>query len=216
MKKQNRGGVRINAGAKPKYNEPTKTIAFRCPESKVNEIKDMVKSKLDLWKLVLILFISISYGQEHYLYTSAAIDIRNATLGSEPTNYQPELNYLLQAGIVSRNIEVNIGYERFETIKFDKMTMGVGYHFPFYSKWGKTILIPSIEPTIINRWGNEWGSRSSHLSIGGNLSLRWNLSDTIAFELLCNALPRTDLATRYDDNKIVISNFAKVIFKFNR
>lgn len=33
-KKETRGGARINAGAKPKYNEQTKTVAFRCPLSK--------------------------------------------------------------------------------------------------------------------------------------------------------------------------------------
>ena len=41
-----RGGKRKNAGAKPKYNEQTKTVAFRCPLSKVDEIKLIVKSKL--------------------------------------------------------------------------------------------------------------------------------------------------------------------------
>lgn len=50
-KKENRGGIRINAGAKPKYSEPTKTIAFRCPVSKVNEIKLVVKNQLEKWEL---------------------------------------------------------------------------------------------------------------------------------------------------------------------
>ena len=45
-KKEARGGSRKNAGAKPKYNEQTKTVAFRCPLSKVDEIKLIVKSKL--------------------------------------------------------------------------------------------------------------------------------------------------------------------------
>lgn len=39
---QNRGGARRNAGAKPKYNEPTKTTAFRIPISKVDEVKKIV------------------------------------------------------------------------------------------------------------------------------------------------------------------------------
>ena len=47
MKKQNRGGKRPNAGRLPKYNELTKTIAFRVPESKVEEIKELVKEYLD-------------------------------------------------------------------------------------------------------------------------------------------------------------------------
>ena len=50
-KKETRGGTRKNAGAKPKYNEPTKTIAFRCPVSKVDELKLVVKNQLEKWEL---------------------------------------------------------------------------------------------------------------------------------------------------------------------
>ena len=39
IKKQTRGGTRKNAGAKPKYSEQTKTLAFRCPLSKVDLLK---------------------------------------------------------------------------------------------------------------------------------------------------------------------------------
>ena len=48
-KKGKRGGTRRNAGAKPKYNEQTKTVAFRCPISKVDELKIIIKSKLSEW-----------------------------------------------------------------------------------------------------------------------------------------------------------------------
>ena len=50
-KKENRGGKRINAGSKKKYNEETKTVAFRCPLSKVDELKLVVKSKLSEWSV---------------------------------------------------------------------------------------------------------------------------------------------------------------------
>lgn len=40
IEKENRGGNRENSGAKPKYNEPTKTTAFRIPISKIEEVKD--------------------------------------------------------------------------------------------------------------------------------------------------------------------------------
>jgi hypothetical protein len=46
-----KGGKRKGAGAKPKYNEETKTVAFRCPLSKVDELKLVVKSKLSEWSL---------------------------------------------------------------------------------------------------------------------------------------------------------------------
>jgi len=49
--KQKRGGVRDGAGAKPKYSEQTKTVAFRCPISKVDELKIVVKSKLSEWSV---------------------------------------------------------------------------------------------------------------------------------------------------------------------
>lgn len=50
MGKQNtklkRGGKRPFSGAKQKYGDQTKTIAFRVPESKTDEIKLIVKTKL--------------------------------------------------------------------------------------------------------------------------------------------------------------------------
>jgi len=46
LQKMEWGGSSENAGDKPKYNESTKTIAFRCPLSKVDELKTIVNSKL--------------------------------------------------------------------------------------------------------------------------------------------------------------------------
>lgn len=46
-----KGGKRKGAGAKKKYNEKTKTVAFRCPLSKVDELKLVVKSKLSEWSV---------------------------------------------------------------------------------------------------------------------------------------------------------------------
>ncbi len=50
-KKETRGGTRKNAGAKPKYSEQTKTVSFRCPLSKVDELKLIVKTKLSEWSV---------------------------------------------------------------------------------------------------------------------------------------------------------------------
>jgi len=50
-KKDTRGGTRQGSGAKPKYNEETKTVAFRCPLSKVHELKTIVKHKLSEWSV---------------------------------------------------------------------------------------------------------------------------------------------------------------------
>ena len=48
-KKETRGGTRQGSGAKPKYNEQTKTVAFRCPISKVEKLKEIVNAKLLEW-----------------------------------------------------------------------------------------------------------------------------------------------------------------------
>ena len=45
------GGKRLNSGNKPKYNEQTKTVAFRCPLSKVEEFKDYGNAKLAEWSV---------------------------------------------------------------------------------------------------------------------------------------------------------------------
>ena len=50
-KKETRGGTRKGSGAKPKYNEQTKTVAFRCPQSKIYELELIVKSKLSEWSV---------------------------------------------------------------------------------------------------------------------------------------------------------------------
>jgi hypothetical protein len=44
--KLKRGGKRPFSGAPKKYGEPTKTVAFRVPASKVNDIKSLIQSKL--------------------------------------------------------------------------------------------------------------------------------------------------------------------------
>jgi len=48
---QLRGGKRKGAGRKSPFTEPTKTVSFRCPLSKVDELKLIVKSKLSEWSL---------------------------------------------------------------------------------------------------------------------------------------------------------------------
>jgi hypothetical protein len=51
MKPNKRGGKRKGSGAKPKYSEPTKTIAFRIPVSKEAEVKELIKTLLSSYKL---------------------------------------------------------------------------------------------------------------------------------------------------------------------
>lgn len=47
--KTKKGGKRKGSGAKPRYNEPTKTIAFRVPVSRIEHVKSLLKTLLDGW-----------------------------------------------------------------------------------------------------------------------------------------------------------------------
>jgi hypothetical protein len=47
--KSKRGGTRTGSGQKLKYNEETKTVAFRCPISKVEKLKEIVNAQLSEW-----------------------------------------------------------------------------------------------------------------------------------------------------------------------
>ena len=46
MTKSKKGGSRKGSGAKSKYGEPTTTVAFRIPGSKVDEVKAIVNTML--------------------------------------------------------------------------------------------------------------------------------------------------------------------------
>lgn len=48
-KVQLRGGKRKGAGRKSPFSEPTKTVGFRCPLSKIDELKLYVTAKLLEW-----------------------------------------------------------------------------------------------------------------------------------------------------------------------
>jgi hypothetical protein len=46
------GGKRQGSGRKPKFSEPTKPVAFKCPISKVNEFKGYGNAKLSEWSVL--------------------------------------------------------------------------------------------------------------------------------------------------------------------
>jgi hypothetical protein len=52
MKKENRGGKRVGAGPKFKYGEETINITLRIPKSKKEEVKELVRSYLNQFKVV--------------------------------------------------------------------------------------------------------------------------------------------------------------------
>lgn len=49
-KVKNSGGLRKGAGPKQKYNEKTRMVSFRVPESKADELREYINDQLDKWK----------------------------------------------------------------------------------------------------------------------------------------------------------------------
>lgn len=176
--------------------------------------------------IIALLFSIYSYSQEERFlantYVSAAFDIRNGIVGSDPTNNKAKVDGLYQFGMIGNNVEVTVGYENFNAIKFDRYFITAGYQFPLYAYIGgkeiKTTLITSYVASLIGRWGEEWGSTSSHLSlIGLNTALRYEISSRFAADVLVEAIPRVDLHTRYpevhDNVPIKISVYLKIKYR---
>ena len=161
-------------------------------------------------KLLLVLLFPIC-GFSQNLQFSIGIDAKNAIVGSDATGNNKELNYLFEFAMVSRKgIEVTIGYESFKAIKFDKYSVQVGYQF---NPLKRVKIIPSLSYNIIGRYGEQWGSASSHLAVGANVGLRYNLSDTFDIELMGQGLQRVDLNTKYGGTNNNFSGFVKLIYK---
>lgn len=167
--------------------------------------------------LLMLLISSLAFSQTPYVGFIGGFDIKNALVGSEPTNNKSELNYSLQFVMVGKNFECGIGYESFNRIDFNRMYLSAGYQFPITEK---IKFIPTLEPSIINRSDN-WGGgisyelEQSFLSVALNLSLQYNLNDKLALRTDLNLLPRTDQKMMYNENKIVPSISVKFEYKIN-
>ena len=178
--------------------------------------------------MVILLFSGLLYCQEKnsYFSASAGFDIKNAVLGSKPTNNLPSLDLLIGLHAVSGNFELNPEFELFEKIKFRRYAINIGWHFPRYLLLGNKAIrittIPSLGTAIIARYGGEDRTtasghiiyrRSQHLAFQGNLSFRATLSDRFLLDYTIQATTRPDLNFLYPDDKnkqIVFSNFIKV------
>jgi hypothetical protein len=163
-------------------------------------------------KLIILLLLATSAQSQ--IYVSTGIDVRNAIVGSKPTDNKPALDLLFKVHLVGKSVECTVQYERFESIGFDKFAFGVGYQFKAFG----TTITPSIEPTLIGRHNfGDFDTKSSHLAIGGSMTVKWELSERLAIGIVGNALYRTDLAAKYGTkNPMVYSNYLTVFYKIIR
>lgn len=170
-------------------------------------------------KKLLFALLATATMQAQHVYFSTGVDFKNAITGSQATNNKPSYNGIFTFGMVdAKGFEVSIIYETFKTLDFNRFSFGVGKSIAITKD---IALIPTLEPTLINRsddWGGGLGyidNPSSHLTLGVSLPIRYDLNDTFAVELYSNYMYRTDIVAKYGTNGNRFSFFGKLIYKIN-
>jgi len=164
--------------------------------------------------ILALMFCSLMYCQKQYV--SVLADVRNGTVGSDSTINTPALDLMILGGVTDKNgITIEIGYENFKEIEFQKMFFGIGYTFIHWSK--KLECAVTVEPTYITRdWGVDKG-KITYLSIGASTRGTYNFNDNFGVSLLGNVLLRTDNAHRYDIHPPkIFSIYLGITYTFNQ
>lgn len=187
-------------------------------------------------KKSVLLFLSFlcatfAYSQkESYFSVSLKGDIKNSTIGSQPTEYKASPDLILGLHMVSENVEVNSEVESFDKIGYFSFGVNGGYHLqrylPITRKGIDITVIPLIGAKVIYRYGFEdkltdknpdgiiYGS-SQHLALQVGSSFRIPLSDKFLIDFSSVFSTRSDINYRWNDNKIgVLSNYLGIHYKF--
>lgn len=163
---------------------------------------------------LLLLLIALSSSAQKINF-SFSTDVKNITKGSKATNYTSQLNYISKIELQSKKASVSFGVENFKSIRFERYFIGVGSIFNIK----KVNVVYSIETSVIGRYGKDWGTKSSHLALGGNLDVSYSITKNIMLGISSNILRRTDLKSRYPEvhtrTPTVVSNFLKLSYSVN-
>jgi hypothetical protein len=183
-----------------------------------------------------LLFSITTYSQNLKVITSIGIDVRNATLGSEPTNYKSALDIPIYLGLVGeRGWGFSLGYESFKKIKYSSFNMKFSKEFKILND--KISMIPSVELVLIKRIldvpcpklvgvvdGIEIVDKSQTIyytdayffpTVGANLEINYNLNDNNSIGLRFNELKRNDLNYIYGGYHYVNSTYLTYTHKFS-
>jgi len=170
-----------------------------------------IKNDLNYVVIYFILLFALSIGanaQTASIYraknsnisVSYYADIRNGTIGSEPTNNKPALNYTTRATLRSGHVETALFYEQFKRINFQAYGLNVNY----VNEINWLTISVGVEALGINRESN-----GVYLAYGFNGEFRVKLTERLLIGLQSNLRRRTDLA-EYNQGK------GKFLFGFIR
>lgn len=139
-------------------------------------------------------------------FVSAGIDFRNAVVGSNPTNNNPELDLLFKLGARDNHVEISMFYENFKRISFQSYGVNVNYVFELAKNIDVAL---GIELGSIIRYNN-----FNFLTGGLNQEVRYDLGEFV-IGLQFNSRIRTDNWKKNTDMPIVYSGFINIYYKLN-
>jgi hypothetical protein len=156
--------------------------------------------------LILLLFTTIAFSQGSP-YVSISADLRNGTLGSEPTQNKPKADLLFRAGMISnKNLKIGVIYEIFQAIDFQKYGFEIGQQISITEKLK---CIPTLEATIIIR------ESLNHLNAGINGELIYMITDNLGISAIANYSTGTDLNYYYGGKNYRFSGYFGLYWRFD-
>jgi hypothetical protein len=152
--------------------------------------------------LILALLLSVSTYAQHQF--SVGIDVKNAIVGSEPTNNESAADWTLQYKIREKHLEIGLSVETFKKINYFDYTVFAGYYtgetVVFYSNVGFGQIVRK--------------SNIGTFNYEANLGIDYYFLDNFGASYELNFNRRMDLKYLYGVDKPILSNTIKLIYKF--
>ena len=144
-----------------------------------------------------------------------SLDVRNALIGSKPTNNKQAIDAIFTFDMVGYNDGVKLGllYESFPKIGFSRYGFNVGHNFSLDSKWKVT---PQIGLYDVQRdWSKTENDTKETSSICYSVAnmLSYRLTEEWQVGLFTEIMNRTDLNNYYGGTNIRVSNYASIVYK---
>jgi len=163
--------------------------------------------KLQEYAYILLLFLASQTSTAQVTFSIGA-DVVNAVVGSKPTNNQPKLNLFTAVKITDpySGFGVNVSYEHFEAIEFQKFGFGVAKSFTEKKLTYSAIL--ELNSTI------RYNSDKQHTSFGLLNQIEYRFYKGFAIGLTTQIQKRKDLEFYYNEkNAYRFSTFLTLNYK---
>lgn len=164
-------------------------------------------------KLILLATLVLgfnTFAQEAYI--SGLFDVKNAAVGSQPTNNKSAFDGLFKVTMITEsNFKLDVKYETFKEIGFRRYSIGAGQRFEFQIGDKTFYASPTVGTSLIKR---DWDFYLKSFIINPELSIpiTFKITDKWGVELHPEWLMRGDLKERYTKTNAIKSEDFKFSF----